>query len=133
MFTYSMHLFTGVSAGSERVGLYHCRTANCIACGQDLPFPSGVDPRESFSCDKCGQALRAHLRVRAIFLGICMICSLLISVVLLIVNPRVNVKKNAKLASVLELGMTRMLWRTGCVRIEAGEPNRGGDNPEHVR
>src|SRR5580692_2463436 len=102
--------------------------ANCIACGWNLRFPSGEDPRGSFSCGKCGHPLGAHLRARTFFLGVCMIASVVIRAPFMIVNPRVNPNKTTKLASVLESGITRLLWGTRCVRIEFAEPRTVGLN-----
>ena len=107
-----------------RFGCTIAPVANCVACGWNLPFPFGGDCRESFSCQKCGQTLRARLRTRPFFLGICMIASVLFRAAFIIVNPRVNPDKTTKLTYLLERGMTRLLWRTRWVRVEIAEPRR---------
>jgi hypothetical protein len=57
-----------------------------------------------------------------------MIASVIIRAPFMIVNPRVNPNKTSKLASVLESGITRLLWSTRCVRVEVAEPRTVGLN-----
>ena len=92
--------------------------ARCAACGEKTSFPS-LDPRDSFACDTCGQSLNGTFRARPFFLGISTAASLALRAATVVVNPRLNPRKDSELATAIELGLMRLLWTTRFVQLKS--------------
>jgi hypothetical protein len=92
--------------------------AHCAECGEKTSFPL-LDPRNSFTCDTCGQSLKGTFRARPFFLGISTAASLALRAATIVVNPRLNPRKDSELATAIELGLMRLLWTTRFVQVKA--------------
>jgi uncharacterized paraquat-inducible protein A len=89
----------------------------CPACGHQVEIPSGDSP-EHFLCGNCRNALRATLRFRTLFLTAFAIVAVLLRMVTLAVNPRVNATKTSRFPFVMESALARVFWRTILVHVK---------------
>jgi hypothetical protein len=73
-------------------------------------------------CEACGRTLKAQFRGRALVAGFSMIASIFFRTATLVLNPRLNPRKDSELAAAIELGLMRLLWATKCVQVKALNP-----------
>lgn len=92
------------------------KVPTCPDCGQQLPT-APEDMAASFSCENCGNTLRASVRYRTAFLLFAAVVGVLLRFTTLIFNPRMNPQKMAKFPFTLEALLTRRFWRTRLVKI----------------
>ena len=94
----------------------------CPACGHNVEVPPR-DLSEPFLCGNCKNALRVTLRFRTLFLAAFAIVTVLLRMVTLAVNPRVNTMKASRIPFAIESALARVLWRTSLVRVESNLPS----------
>ena len=93
---------------------------NCPVCGGKLLTIHG-NLADSFACEECGNPLQARLYPRFIFLWLGLAIGTLLRFATLAFNPRMNPQKIVKFSFAVEALLTRLFWRTNCVRITRTE------------
>jgi len=108
--TCDPHLRPGAAQRRHRNQPVRAADRTCL-CGRGQLPTAPEDTTASFSCENCGNTLRASVRYRIAFLLFAAAVGVLFRFTTLIFNPRMNPQKLAKFPFALE----------ACLRADSGE------------